>query len=839
MRRSFPVFWVVQLVLLLGMGLCCLLSPELVIEVFRGERAPRYIAKPSDELYEWVLGWQEVPAPSERVRQFFQHRHAAMVKAEGRSPGHYAVFRRYTDESLLDRGNKEERDELWEDAAAWILSCRPAPPDMHRPKIEQWIHVVDEFPHASVELCDWVAQLRGAEPPPLEFQLLVLHGKQTLATTWRLAADQVELASSCIFALALFTLFGLISPDIRRPLARCFVLSSLFLTIALLLSSLGPPQWNLTFGLLAGGSILAVAMVTTAMRVFSSITTSWILWIVLSVWWMVIVLQSSQEAHETGTAVGQTSMFVASSILAILGVVNARYWLIGPNEDLPQDNAGIAHGRPPQLWTLWLVQFGVLLVIGLCTMAFPNTMSKLFTTADFDYLNLEIVDDFVRMLGAWIVTLALLSFFSLGVAQDWLWNGIGWIFCIVFSVQALSTMLNVTETGYSFWGYLYGFQGLAYVPFTVLLIMKRKPWSKEIIEKLHWHWSLVDLMFLPLLWQALRYGRRSLYRYGVGACGRMRVLSSPESAAASDEVLPPNAYFRPGHEFSVEARFANFRHADDAALDIRGCALKIWHGSAPPLDLLLATGAYSPFSCLRDLPRFLFLGDLEGNVKKHKVLREGLVAGLRRAPASYGSLIYHSQIVYEWQTPNARHYLVRFRLVPVSPVAAADRGVPDEQDIQQPWLQERRAGEQRPLDYLRWGLQRQIAAGQPLMFHLEAQFHLPCVGDSLDWYDPSLEWDERTHPWLPLAELELAHVLRDPTGESLEFEPGDFPTSLRVSLPERETDIDDPRSLAVAQFRVVIGLGKLRRWRKPPVPAASDAPPPTSERCEASAEAGS
>ena len=64
-----------------------------------------------------------------------------------------------------------------------------------------------------------------------------------------------------MLAVALFTLFGLVSPSIRRPLARIFVLVTAFTTIAMLRSSLGVSEWNLTHGFLAGGLILALGVV--------------------------------------------------------------------------------------------------------------------------------------------------------------------------------------------------------------------------------------------------------------------------------------------------------------------------------------------------------------------------------------------------------------------------------------------------------------------------------------------------------------------------------------------------------------------------------------------------
>jgi hypothetical protein len=722
-----------------------------------------------------------------------------------------------------DWKSAETINDSWEAVERWFLSCEPAPPPEHAAAIRNWIRAIDELPRPSRELRAWILSLERPQRPPREFRQLILRARQTLPISWRLAADQVRLSASCILAAALFTLFGMLSPSIRRPLARSFVLVMMFLTGSLMLSSLGPPGWNLTFGVVIGGLILGGAMVLTAVRVVPNLNTGRVLWAVLAVWWISIIVQASIASHETGSVVGRTSMIVATSLLAILGVVNAHYWLIGPREDPPQDDAGIAQRRPPQLWTLWLVQFAIVLAVGVSTLVSPEWTAELFTNDDYDDLTTDVVDDSVRMLGAWMIALALFSYFSLGVAQDWIWQGIGWMFCTVFAVLALSTLFNALSGGYSIWGFAFGFQGVVFVPVTLLMLLRRDPWSTVNVERIRRHWSLADLaVAVPLIWAPLRHGRRAVYRHGVAARGRLRVLPAADG-------VPDSVSFVPGADFPVEARFANRTQEDDAALDVRGCALRLPRDAAGPLDLLFATGAFAPANCLMDFLRLLCPFGLRRGILAHKVLREGLAAGMRRAPRSFAGLSYYHPLVLEWLTPAAGYYLVRFRLVPISrralapgsgetitePGANARRlidptahGLPDEEDLRHLWQQERRAGETRDRDYLRRELRDRLS-GQTVSFQLEAQFHLPCRGDSLDWYDPSLEWDERTHPWRPIAE----------ECEALRFDPARLPTALRVPMPDSETDVYDPRSLAASMFRVAGALGRLRTWRSPP-PAA-------------------
>lgn len=821
MRSKFPIFWVVQFAVLTALGLASLFTPLAVVEFLRGEAAPPSLVKPDRQLAEWTLRITRLPVPGAAVQDYF--RNPAQEAADEPGIGEF------------HRPNVTSRQAL----ADWLLSSTLAEGD-HPPDVQTWLSTLDELPVPSLELRERILAMQAPEPPPVELNLMILQSRQTLPVSWSLAADQVRLSASCILAAALFTLFGMLSPPIRRPLARSFVLAILFLTIAMLLSSLGPPEWNLTHGAAIGGLVLGVALVGTAVRAAPKVSTGRLLWLVLGTWWALIVFQASKTPYETNSPMARRSIVITTGLMALLGMVNAHYWLVGPREDPPQDDAGIAQRRPPQLWTLWLLQFAILLLVGFMTLVFPIRAAELFMSESFDYLTTDIVNDGVRHLGAWVIALALFSYFALGVAQDWVWQSIAWIFCSVFAILALSTLINTQSGEYSIWGYLYGFQGVVFIPVTLLLLLKRDPWSKENVERIRWHWGLADLaVAMPLLWNPLWHGQRAVFRAGVGARGRLRVFADAfhSDDATSDGAtngIPDHPFFQPGVEFPVEIRFANRSQDDDAALDIRGCAIRLSHGTESPLDLLFETGAFAPASCLIDFRKLLPGANVRRNVLRHQVFREGLAAGMRRAPDSFASLSFYHPTVLEWQTSDAGHYLVRFRLIPSPEANAAAEGLPDEEDLQHLWQQKRRSDETRDGDYLRKELRSRLRDGSPVIFHLQAQFHLPSASDSLDWYNPALEWDERAQKWCTLAELRIDQPLSESASVGLRFDPANLPPSLRVPKPDNEADVYDPRSLAAAQYRVSGPLGRLRAHRKGNSrelnsTAADEGEPPLSE----------
>ena len=150
----------------------------------------------------------------------------------------------------------------------------------------------------------------------------------------------------------------------------------------------------------------------------------------------------------------------------------------------------------------------------------------------------------------------------------------------------------------------------------------------------------------------------------------MKPLSESDFPEPELKGVASNEFFSQDKDFPVQLRFSNRTQADDTSLDIRGCAMRLSVGSDSPLDMLFATGSFSPIRSLKDAWHMLPLDNhilpfyrLERRIEKNKTLREGLVAGLRRAPKSFTCLTYYNQLVLEWRVPDGNHYLVRFRLV--------------------------------------------------------------------------------------------------------------------------------------------------------------------------------
>jgi len=844
MRKEFPTLWILQFLVLLIMGTISLFNPDFILQYTRGKEPPPVLVKPIDELHDWALGLKVIAKPDDTVRGFFgrmaraEAPHGDNDELESRRDGFWA--QNAAGASVLHHDANSTAED-WEAVKKWILACEPKLEDEQSwTKVEKWIDAADEFPDPPQDLLTWVEKGGTAETvtdvflsligkphegqPIPAMRHLILEAQPTQAISWNISADYVRQSAPSILGAALFTLFGMLSGSIRRPLARIFVLVFLFWTVGILWGRLGS-ELSAQHVALFGGLLAGVTMLGTLLKQCPAKASGWTIWTLLTVWWTRIgVLEICRDYDKFEPIAGSfffpTCLTLSIVTVAFLGILNAYYWLIGENQDPPQDDAGIAQGRPPQLWTIWMAQFVILAIVGIFTLILPHVSAHIFTQPQTDHLNTEIVDHSVRMLGVWVLALALFSYFALGSARDWIWQGIAWIFMITFVMFAVSGAVNLNPDEHSVWAYVYGLQGLLFVPITWKQLRHEDPWSTENIESDSYDWQWGDLSIgLPMMVRPLLIGRRTLYRQGVGAGGMLRLnpLSESDFDDPNLKDVVTNEFFSQKKDFPVQLRFSNRTQADDTCLDIRGCAMRLSVGPESPLDMLFATGSFAPIRSLKDAWHILPIGKFEDRIVKHKTLREGLVAGLRRAPKSFTCLTYYNQLVLEWRVPDGNHFLVRFRLAPDSDNVVSDeeKGLTDIEDLKSLWDQSRKPGEPRSKDYLRQRLYDRLTDGDPVTYRFEAQFHAPKREDSLEWYDASLEWDERTHPWLPLGELILNRLLTAAESDGLRFDPRNSPPSLRPPRGSSISDLSDPRTLATAQYRVNSILGRLRLWRRP------------------------
>jgi hypothetical protein len=474
------------------------------------------------------------------------------------------------------------------------------------------------------------------------------------------------------------------------------------------------------------------------------------------------------------------------------------------------EDAGQSATKPPGAFVAWLIQGTVLFGGGAMCLAFPAFFLATISGQDQLYLT-DVAVHQTRLLGALTLGMVAFSFWALRAQRSYAWRGFAFFFSAFLSVWAISIGWILAWGNYDLPVLVVLLPGLIFLPMNIILARMRGEWDPGDVNARSEQWTPLDLIVGPLMMlSVLRTRRRSSHLMGVAANGEF--LPAPRK---SSKGVPSNDFFD-GTSYPVRMRFANLTALDDAALDVRGAAIKFsQHRYESPFDLMLNTGSHSPVSNVVEFASFV-LGKFatpamaERALMRNRVGREGGIAGLRRAPDTYAGLYYHSQIVRYWSDLEGHRYLVRYRCIP-DPGNSNERpeetGLPTTQDASHIWLRGRLASDHRPTDYLRQEFKRRLEGDGTIRMRLEAQFHRPAPGDSAEWFNASVDWDEATHPWQTLGTLELTEALEDAEAEFLQFDPANHPVS--HSIP-RASGPFDYRSLGDSEERVVRALQRLR-----------------------------
>lgn len=470
--------------------------------------------------------------------------------------------------------------------------------------------------------------------------------------------------------------------------------------------------------------------------------------------------------------------------------------------------SGSASTLPSSLWLLWLAQGFAFVGAGLLLLFAPEWVVA-FTVDDApSAAAVASAAGHLRFLGPMTLGIGVFSWTAMRAEQEWLWRVYAsstvaflgaWFVTFIVAwderYRALAGLVMTLGAGF----FLLGNQ--------VLQGPRINAYAEDIGRGPD-GWVLMDLLTGPVLAiQSLLSGRRSTHLAGTAARGTFTVVD--------DLDCPENDFFKAGLTWDVVVRFSNMTWRDHAALDVRGCALRLaLPGKVSPFDMGMNTGTVSPvanvvefgaFALSKWLPPRLAALRLRGDWR----LREDALTGMRRAPRCYTTLRYHSQTVRLWVDARDVRHLVRYRLVP-DDATAGETGMPDARDYERPWERRRRADETRATDYLSSELQRRLEGSRSVRMRFQAQFHRPHPGDGTTWYNSTVAWPEESHPWRDLAVVQLDAPLTDAEAERLEFNPGNHPHCLGVPLAAGARDY---RSLADSERRIIRKLQALRRWR--------------------------
>lgn len=113
------------------------------------------------------------------------------------------------------------------------------------------------------------------------------------------------------------------------------------------------------------------------------------------------------------------------------------------------------------------------------------------------------------------------------------------------------------------------------------------------------------------------------------------------------------------------------------------------------------------------------------------------------------------------------------------------------------------------MDYLKREYRAKMSKG-PLAYKLQLQLHEAKDDDSPMILQIGREWDEKTHPWLDVADIKMTSLLSPTATERLKFIYKNLPASIGI-LPARS--VDDPNVVIHIRNAVYVWSQKLRENR--------------------------
>jgi hypothetical protein len=507
---------------------------------------------------------------------------------------------------------------------------------------------------------------------------------------------------------------------------------------------------------------------------------------------------------------------VVAPVVLVLSVLiaaaNLLVWVFPDWETGDELYRGAADTKPRWVFRLCFWQAVFFAVLAVAVAIWPAWLSTTLLRSDPGVDDVApLVTTTLRGTAPFWAIMAATSSFTASSAHEWSWRGLCRWFAVWQGAYVLTFVYVFDSEHYEQWM-------LAWPTFVAGLALANAAAARIPLrvndlagQPRPSGWLSTDLgSGLPLFGHTLFRRSRAYHRVGVGATGTFELADSP--------ALPRTAFFAPRNErLLCTVRYSNETQADDAALDARGCALSLsWPDSVERLDLLMATGS---FGHVANVAQAMALRWAPGLLKRRwlknsHAAREASIAMLRRAPASFAALHYHTRLVRLWVGSNADQETVglrcRLRLIPDGD--SVESGLPAPADEDAPWNVERLPTESRGADYLRNELEARLRTGEARM-RLQAQLgpaprdRASSIDDAGSWYDATVDWGAAHFPWHDVGTVVLTETLPAEATECLFFDPGN---GAGVIATPRSASWNDERSLAEAQLRAVRMVGALR-----------------------------
>jgi len=288
-----------------------------------------------------------------------------------------------------------------------------------------------------------------------------------------------------------------------------------------------------------------------------------------------------------------------------------------------------------------------------------------------------------------------------------------------------------------------------------------------------WIWAYGFAIIVAVL-ISIRLRKRMSHNAGIAGTGKIKIVDNPQ--------FPEHDFLVAGREFPCHIRHGSVSFMDEAMKQVRSIAIKFGDNRyKSPLDMMMNTGPRSIFWSTWNFVQFVKNRHEHGGTQYqdyYKLFPEGLAGartGVRFRPTSFTQLYYYAQCPVLFEGKDGIKRYVKFRVIPED--RGPESGLPSDEILSQVWDQQVEPGETRNRNYLSEEYKQRVNS-QGAKYILQFQMHNPSKEDTDKIFDSNIEWNQNTHPFMDVANIEINHILPYEEGLKIAFSMHHHPRSL-------------------------------------------------------------
>ena len=282
------------------------------------------------------------------------------------------------------------------------------------------------------------------------------------------------------------------------------------------------------------------------------------------------------------------------------------------------------------------------------------------------------------------------------------------------------------------------------------------------------------------LFLSFPHRKRMSHDNGVAGLGSLKVVDNPS--------FPEHDFFEAGREFPIRIRHATATFLDDATNGIRSISIKLSHHHfKSPFDIEMNTGQISLFWSAVSFLQFAKMRKEKYAVCYVEYLRKypegvrGAMGAMRRDPSSYTNLRYYCKTPFVFIGKDGIKRYAKYKVLPLN--NEPETGLQTERSEFEVPNQRVENLEKNGRNFLKYKFEDMVKKGEA-KYSIQIQLRTANDDDDPEIFNNMIPWDDRIHPWQPLAEFSIDESLDWKESTKSSFSVNNMPKNLGI-LPAK------------------------------------------------------